>query len=440
MRMHAALSLPAVNDRGFLRKLMKIKILPNTHLYRTDANGAARTDTPDLASVSNPSLVAAQTPAVRTAWQQKQSVRERYRFRSITSKFGFVITKNVANPLGAQAAQEPSGSNAPLSVPGPPPLRQDLETPFPPPVEAQLAGDDTASNPPAVSLAPEPRVPAAAPFPQSGNTTQAKASHGHSSPDEDMSAPHDVLPPDGPEHRKVFAANPRLEKITKGGQQRYWLDGMPLARSYAVKKEGHWLASSAIGASAASSITSRKNPKSPFYKKLMATDKAEWPLTPLSAADVKRITNTTNNIARLALSDDLLQKHLAVEVVTKVSNSQVTFITPSVPGYSLETYIGDPARDNEQIDRLISQLDELHKVMVKLAEGGHFHADITAGNIMYDTTSNAMVLIDFEKARVITANSPRSQRLSQRLLAKDIQDLGYVKRELEKAKHPANPS
>jgi hypothetical protein len=413
-----------------------MKILPNTHLYRTDANGAPRTDTPDLASVSNPSLVAAQNPAVRAAWQQKQSVRERYRFRSITSKFGFVITKNVANPLGAQAGQEPSGSNAPLSVPGPPPLRQDLETPFREPVEAQLARDDTASNPPAASLAPQPRVPVAAFSPQSGNTTQAKASPGQPSPDKDMPAPHDVRPPDGPEHRKVFADNPRLEKVTKGDQQQYWLDGMPLARSYAVKTEGHRRASSAIGKSAASSITSRKNPDSPFFKKMMATDKDEYPLTPLSAADVKRITKTTNDIARLALNDELLQKHLAVEVVTKVSDGQVTFITPAVPGYSLESYIDNPERDNKQIDRLISQLDELRDVMMQLAEGGHVHADITAGNIRYNTTSNAMVLIDFEKARAVTANSSRSQRL----LDKDINNLSYVKRELEDAKHPANPS
>ncbi|MBN3829428.1 phosphotransferase [Burkholderia sp. Ac-20384] len=165
---------------------------------------------------------------------------------------------------------------------------------------------------------------------------------------------------------------------------------------------------------------SRRNGDSPFYKKITRRDD---PSLPLSDDDIVNIRRTTNAIAALASLQPELGRHLKVELVTGYDADYLNFVTPIVRGQTLQSLMDSPDLSAQSREELAERVERLAPVLQQLAAHGFVHGDINAGNIIYESETGHMVLIDFEKAKEFEPDE--AERLG-RHLGVDIENLTHL--------------
>jgi tRNA A-37 threonylcarbamoyl transferase component Bud32 len=200
---------------------------------------------------------------------------------------------------------------------------------------------------------------------------------------------------------KSYPDNPSLKKLKIGGEQAYEIDGVKLARTHSMKTD-QLQQLGKVGTSGHSNVFSRRNPESPFLRK--KTD-ANTFLTSMSSSEIEKLRKTTNDIAKLVTQDDLLSKHVVVEVLTAKKEHHLAFITPRVDGHTLRQWIDNPHKyPTLTKSEVVAKLAELRPVIAKLGEYGIVHNDLHPKNIMYDQKEKKFVLIDFGTADKIEGN------------------------------------
>lgn len=218
------------------------------------------------------------------------------------------------------------------------------------------------------------------------------------------------------QNQKNEQTNPRLKKVpTPDGTKHYYaLDGIAQGPAYPKRtharselKKPAYIERPLLGEQGDEGIVVRKNnPDALFCLKIRPSE----PLDKL----YKRI-KTTNDIARLVSSNELLRQHCVVEVFRKSNNGNDIYVARLIDGFTLEDYLRNPHNFPELDSSLIkTKLSELEPVITALFQGGYVNEDISSTNIMYDRSSRNFVLIDFTRAKKTN----------------DVKDLEYVLGEL----------
>ncbi len=223
--------------------------------------------------------------------------------------------------------------------------------------------------------------------------------------------------------REAFKQNPSLAKVKWHGGQAYEIEGLPHGPSYKTKDRVGQFPRRLIGASTLTSLTrvmSRRNADSPFHKKITQRDDMNMPL---SDGDIDHIRRTTNAIAALVSLEPELGRHLKVEIVTGYDAGHLNFITPIVKGRTLQSFMDSPDLSAQRREELAGSVERLAPVLRELAAHGFVHGDINAGNLMHESETGRMVLIDFEKAKEF---APGEEARLRRYFDLDMENLALL--------------
>lgn len=240
---------------------------------------------------------------------------------------------------------------------------------------------------------------------------------------------------DLPASRTSASINPELKKITMGGKHQYMLGGEKFGEPYLTKDALRTIGAPInahkvfVGQGFFNKVRQRRNPDSPFYVK-----KSRLNVCPTVREYSMAVTN---EIAKSVNDDELLKRHFIVEVVKKVEEQRITFLTPAVNGFTLDRYCTDRSLHAKWPPRkLAGKFENLKSAIRILAERGFVHNDTHDGNVMFNEETEELVLVDFEYAlRYIEDDASSRAALTDCL--NDIAELeGFVLSEYRDASMP----
>lgn len=185
-----------------------------------------------------------------------------------------------------------------------------------------------------------------------------------------------------------------LRKNVEQGLKQYVLDGKRIGPRYAIKQPGQEIPAepTLLSSTYASAIYQRRNPASPYIKKVKAAVGGD--------VESQHRIRVRNKIVKL-VEGNKRAKHFVVEIFSGESNGNFEYIARKVNGVSLDNLATINALRQEGSitdEQLGSMFDELGKAVDWLNSSGYYHNDIQLSNIMLDYDSGVLALIDFEKA------------------------------------------
>jgi len=200
----------------------------------------------------------------------------------------------------------------------------------------------------------------------------------------------DLSPTDEATQRYV---NPKLTTSKAGGTKTYRIDGQAVFPSY---RQSTARGEPKVIASGRHQITSRRNPHASVHVKRS--------VEPSDVDKVRQRSVILNEIAlKLAQPEAAgIRDHLAPEVLKEITAEGLpVYYTRKINGFSLKAYFaeGSPHRDALSPVELTKLTKPLARALEWLHAQGFAHGDVNPDNIVFDTESRRLVLIDFELVR-----------------------------------------
>lgn len=188
--------------------------------------------------------------------------------------------------------------------------------------------------------------------------------------------------------------NPKISARIEQGIKQYFFEGKPVFPAY--EHGGPKGSRHGLGRGTEHVVETRRNPNSTVLRKVPRDASGDSDHAPLMLK-----AQVMDDLAEVLLGGDdetrRMAPHFAIELLSKIWNGQPVFYTRKVDGFTLETYLSNPADHPElPIGSLSDKGKELIAAIDWLRAKGYFHEDLNLANVMFDRASGKLLLIDMD--------------------------------------------